>query len=282
MLKHFNAYPPDDPRAYLPLAERITRIQAVTLDQVQQFHTDFWGTARGEIAIVGDFDDRAIEPLLRDTFTAWRSAAPYARIVGEYHDVAPVRLFVATADKENATLYARTAIALRDDDADAPALMLANTIFGGGAGLSNRLAARLRQQDGLSYSVGSGLSVNGFDRAGAWLALATAAPGNIDKVESGFRAELARMLKEGFTAREVDEARAGLLQRRLLARADDETLAQSWIALLDLQRSFAFSRQIEDRLRALTPEQLAVVVRRYLDPERVSVFVAGDPGKGAK
>jgi zinc protease len=41
---------------------------------------------------------------------------------------------------------------LRDDDADAPALYVANNIFGGSGGLSSRLMDRLRQKDGISYS----------------------------------------------------------------------------------------------------------------------------------
>ena len=43
-----------------------------------------------------------------------------------------------------------------DDDPDYPALLLANYMFGGGF-LNSRLAVRIRQKEGLSYGVGSGL-----------------------------------------------------------------------------------------------------------------------------
>ena len=42
-------------------------------------------------------------------------------------------------------------------DADYPALALANYIFGGDSGLDSRLMVRIRQKEGLSYGVQSGL-----------------------------------------------------------------------------------------------------------------------------
>jgi len=50
---------------------------------------------------------------------------------------------------------------------------------------------------------------------------------------------------------------------------------------MDLGRTFAFSRQLEDRVRALTVAQLNDAVRRYLDPARLTIVIAGDAGKGA-
>ena len=75
-----------------------------------------------------------------------------------------MRLMIDTPDKENAIFRARLDFPLRDDDPDAPALLIANEIFGGGSGLSNRLMVRLRQKDGLSYGVGSGVSLGSRER----------------------------------------------------------------------------------------------------------------------
>ena len=66
---HFNTYPPGDPRHYLPLRTRIDAVAKTSLDAARRFHTDFYGTARGEIAIVGDFDAKQIETLVNELFT---------------------------------------------------------------------------------------------------------------------------------------------------------------------------------------------------------------------
>jgi zinc protease len=154
-------------------------------------------------------------------------------------------------------------------------------VFGGGSGLANRFVDRVRQREGLSYGAGSGLRVGGRDRAASWQAYAIAAAPNIAKVETALREELARLFSEGVTAKELDDARAGLLQQRLLARADNGNVASAWLNYLDLDRTFAFSQQTEDRIRALTVASVNAAVQRHLDPARMTVFVAGDPATGA-
>ena len=80
------------------------------------FTTDFYGTARGEIAVVGDFDGKQIEALVNELFTEYKSKAPYARLDREYREVKPARLTVDTPEKENALIRARIDLPLRDDD----------------------------------------------------------------------------------------------------------------------------------------------------------------------
>jgi len=280
--KHFDAYPVGDPRHYLSLQDRIAAVEAVTLADVKDFYRQYWGTARGQIAIVGDFDADAAEARIRALFPSWTSGVPYAEILREPHAVEPTRVFIDTPDKENAVYYAKLSLDLRDDDPDAPALMLANEMIGGGSGLHSRLVDRVRQKDGLSYGIGSGLVVGGHDRAAAWAVRAMAAPQNVDKVESDVREELERLRKDGFTKAEIDDARRGALEERRMARSDDAAVAGAWVSNMDLGRSFAFSRQLEDKVRALTPDQINDTVRRRLDPAKLTVVIAGDAKKGAQ
>jgi len=280
LLKHFDTYPAGDPRHYLSLQERIAAVEAVQLEDVRRFFDDFWGTARGQIAIVGDFDDAAVAQLIPELFAGWHSKAPYAEILREPRAVPPQRIVIDTPDKENAVYQARQVLDLRDDDPDAPALLLANEILGGGSGLHSRLVDRVRQKDGLSYGIGSGLRVGGHDRASSWGIGAIAAPQNVGKVEADVKEELERLLRDGFDKAEVEESRRGVLQERMLTRSDDGALAAGWVNNLDLGRTYAFSRKLEDAIRALTPEQMTQTLRRYLDPQKMSVVIAGDARKG--
>jgi zinc protease len=42
------------------------------------------------------------------------------------------------------------------------------------------------------------------------------------------------------------------------------------------QRSFAWDARLEQRIAALTPEEVDAALRRHLDPARLSVMSAGD------
>jgi zinc protease len=279
---HFNTYPPGDPRYHTPLKQHIDAVSKTPLDAVKKYHADFYGTARGEISIVGDFDEKAIEALLKEQFTGWVSKAPYGRVDREYREVKAARIVVDTPDKENAVFRARQEFPLRDDDADAAALTVAVDILGGGAGLSNRLVTRLRQKDGLSYGVGAGLALGSRERLATFSIAGIAAPQNVSRAEQALREELERARKDGFTAAEVEDAKKGLLQSRLLNRSQDPVVASAWVSNLDLDRTFAFSKQFEDRLRAVTPEQVNAAFRKYIEPDKMTFVIAGDARKGVK
>ncbi|HTN50028.1 MAG TPA: pitrilysin family protein [Burkholderiaceae bacterium] len=279
---HFNTYPQGDPRFYIPLKDRIDAIGKTPLDAVKRYYGDFYGTARGEISIVGDFDETEVEALLKEQFANWVSKAPFARVDREYREVKPVRLVVDAPDKENAVFRARQEFALRDDDADAAALVIATEIIGGGGGLSNRLVTRLRQKEGLSYGVGAGLALGSRERLTTFTIGGIAAPQNVNRAEQALREELERARKDGFTAAEVEDAKNGLMQSRLLSRSQDPVVASAWISNLDLGRTFEFSRQFEDKLRAVTPEQASAAFRKYIDPAKMSFVIAGDAKKGVR
>ena len=155
-------------------------------------------------------------------------------------------------------------------------LYVANYILGGGAGFDSRLTMRIRQKEGLSYGVGSYLSVGSLDRAGYWGGYAIAAPQNMARVDVAFREELARALKDGFTTAELQAAKSGILQTRAQNRSQDRALASTWAEYLYLGRTFAFSKQFEDKVKALDIEQVNAALRKYIDPAKVSVVKAGD------
>jgi zinc protease len=276
---HFNLYPKGDWRAYETIDEQIAAVKSVTLAEVKAFHQKFYGATKGEIGIVGDFDVTTTTTLLEQQFGNWKSTAPYTRMPMRNFDVPAVSKTLNTPDKENGFYTARMNLDLRDDDADFPALTLANYIFGGGAGLNSRVMERIRQKDGLSYGGGSSLNAGSIDRAGSFGVSAIAAPQNLAKIDAAIKSELARALKDGFTADEVARAKSGLLQQRVQTRAQDNALASAWTSYLYLDRTFAWSKAFENKITALTVEQVNAAFRKAIDPLKMTVVMAGDESK---
>src|SRR5690606_805967 len=112
---------------------------------------------------------------------------------------------------------------LRDDDPDFPALVLGSWLIGGSS--DARLMRRVREQEGLSYSVGAWLRANALDESGEFNVYAIYAPQNGDRVEAAIRDELRRALAEGFRPDEFEDARKALLKARHIARNADTSLA---------------------------------------------------------
>jgi zinc protease len=276
--KHFNRYPKGDWRYAMSIEEQIDAIKAATLDDLKAYHKAFYGASKGEMAIVGDFDAAAISKVVEEQFGNWKSPAPYTRIAEQYFDIPATRLDFDTPDKENGFYIARLNINMRDTDPDYPALVVANYLFGEG-GLHSRLMDRVRQKDGLSYGSGSSLQIGALDPDGRFVIHAIAAPQNLARLEAAIREELDRAVKDGFTADEIARAKTGLLQQRLQTRAQDASVAGGWTSFLFLNRTWAWSRQLEDKIVALTPEQVSAAFRKAIDPAKLTVIVAGDHAK---
>jgi zinc protease len=278
LAEHYNHYPKGDVRYAMSIDEQLDAIKALKLEDLKAYHRDFYGASHGELAIVGDFDAPAAQTVVAEVLGNWTSKADYARILDSNVERAPLHRELNVPDKENGVYMARVDIDMNRDDADYVALELANFILGDG-GLKSRLMDRIRQKEGLSYGGGSSLSVSDVDRASNLNISAIAAPQNLKKVEVAIREEVARALKDGFTAAEVAGAKSGMLQQRIQNRSQDGIVAAGWANFLYLNRTYAWSKAFEDKLKTLTPAQVNAAFRKAVDLSRLSVVLVGDESK---
>jgi zinc protease len=278
MQRHTRPYPKGHPKYIHTTDEAIAELKAVGLDDVKKFHSEFYGAQNGELAVVGEFNDKEITRLTTELFGNWKSRLPYKRIPDSYKDVAIRNQALETPDKANAFFVAAINLNLRDDDPDYPALVLGNYMLGGGF-LNSRLATRVRQSEGLSYHVGSQLQVSSLDKTGTFSGYAIYAPQNAAKVEAAFKEEISRALKDGFTADEIKTAKSGWLQSRQVSRAQDKELAARLSDFTHLNRTLQWDAEFEKKVEALTSEQITAAMRKHLDLEKLSIIKAGDFAK---
>jgi len=276
--RHMGPFPKGDVRYTETPDEALASYKAATLEDVKKFYADYYGASEAELAVVGDFDSKEILALVTQGVGDWKSPRPFERVPRPYQDVSPVNQALETPDKANALFLAGQNLEIRDDDPDYPALVLGNYMLGGGF-LNSRLAVRIRQKEGLSYGVGSQFQASALDKSGSFTTFAIYAPQNAGKLEKAFREEVDRALKDGFTAEEVRQAKDGFLQSRQVIRAQDGSLARTLATDLFLKRTLYWDEQIEKRIAALTPEEIAAALRRHLDPARFTIIKAGDFGK---
>ncbi|MES2992727.1 MAG: pitrilysin family protein [Pseudomonadota bacterium] len=269
-----NPYPRGDARYKPSFDELAEDYRGLTLAQVREFHARFYGAGSGEFAAVGDMDPAKVKAALQTALAGWRPGAPFMRIPQPLVAVEPERLLIATPDRPNANMLVRLAVPLNDLDADYPALSMANYLLGSGG--SARLWQRIRETEGLSYDVRSQVDWNNIDRNSGWQASAIFAPQNRAKVEAAFREEVARALKDGFTAKELAEGQTSLLNFRKLSRAQDASVAFALANNLYLERTFAIAAKVDAAIGALTLEQVNAALRKYLTPDKFVSAFAGD------
>jgi zinc protease len=276
--RHGNPYPRGDIRYAASFDEVKQDLQTLQVDGLRQFHQRFYSAANAEFAAVGDMDLPAVQQALQTAFGDWRAPAagprPFVRAPVPFLAIKPERLQVATPDKQNATLRLVLPMPLKELDPDYAALLLVNEMLSAGPG--TRLWERMREREGLTYGVGSGIFWNSFEPHSRYLVQASFATANRAKMEQALAEEFERARKDGFTAQELERFRNGLLQERRLNRAQDAVLASSLARNLHLGRTFAVSQQVDDAIAQVTLEQANADLRKYLDPSRWALAVAGD------
>ncbi|UUZ55244.1 insulinase family protein [Massilia sp. H-1] len=274
MARLLDATPDDHVSHVRTLEQQLAQLKTLTVAQVRAFHQQFYGANNVTMAVVGDFDAAALKSQAERLFGNWNAVQPFVRMPVTIRDVTAQKVAIDTPDKANSTLFASLPLSLKDDAEDYPALMLANHILGGGA-LHSRIADRIRQKDGLSYGVGSYLSVRTLDPAAKWGAYAISAPENTAKVEAALlRRNRARA--QGWLHRSGTGGRKkGWRQAEEVGRTDDGALAYQLANYLYLKRTMAYDQALEAKVAALKLAQVNAALRKYVDPGKMSVVSAG-------
>jgi zinc protease len=278
--KYLTSYEPGDPRYAMSLDELLAAFKAVTLEDVRNFHDKFYGASNAELAVVGDFDPDEVKKQASTLFGEWKSPQPFARLVQTYKAAPAVDRSFETPDKPGASFYAAAALDLSQQEADYPAMVLANYMIGGGF-LNSRLLKTIRGKEGLAYEVSSSLGVDPREKGALFIISATCAPQNISKLEAAAKEEMDHILKEGFTSEEVEAAKKGYVEAQNVNLANDSTLAATLAGDMFLGRTIEWDADLTKQIEALTPDQILAAARRYIGPAKLSVFKAGDFAKGA-
>jgi len=275
--RYDNPYPEGDVRYMPTVDEEVKLIESTRLDSVKDFYKRFAGGSYAELAMVGDFDPVAVKTQLEKLFGDWRTAEPFKRVPNPLVMKRAMEIRQETPDKANAVLAGELALPITDTSDDYPALKVANYILGGSA--NSRLWERIRQRDGLSYGVYSSLEANSFEPNTTLAVEAIFAPENLGRLRTALTEELARAVKDGFTAQEVADAKEALLQERTLARAQDSGLARELARQAYLGRTFADDARVDARIAAATTEDVNRALRKYVIPDAFVEVYAGDFAK---
>jgi len=163
---------------------------------------------------------------------------------------------------------------LRRRDADYEAALVANAVLGETA-LSSRLGKRVRDIEGLSYSLGSRL---GFadDLDGVWYASINVAPQNMERALASAREVIAQYVREGPTPAEIEVQKSFFAGNFQVGLGTNAGIASA----LASAEKFGFGPRYLDeypaRIRAVTPRQVEAALKKHVAAGPLNVIVSGD------
>ncbi len=270
-----NNYPKTDFRYTENFDEQTASAKATQLGDLKKFYLDFYNSSNATVSVVGEFDETSTVAELKTILDNWTAAIPYVRAEDAMYDAPQQVQKLNCPDKANAMMLCGMNLPLRDDDPDYAALMMGNYILGGGF-LNSRLAVRIRQKEGISYGVGSFIQADPWDKSGAFGSYAIYNPDNDAKLIAAYKEELDKMLKDGFTADELKDAKSGFLQGQNVNRSTDTYLRSKLNTNLFLNRTMKWNEDLEGKIANLTVDQVNAAMRKWINPSKISYVEAGD------
>ncbi|HTA21314.1 MAG TPA: insulinase family protein, partial [Polyangia bacterium] len=255
----------------LPVFGTASSISSLTRRRLADQYQRYYGAANLTIAVVGDVDAQRVVAKLQALFADARAplaAPPPISLPAPNPSDAPTEVFALAPKDEAHVVVGYAGLALRDPDRRAVDVLA--RVLGGPTG---RLAGELG-----GTSLADATAWSGVDGGALAFDLAST-PGALDDAVASLRAALARVVAAGFTAPEVDRARAALVG------ADARGLESRVAVAFALARDEAFGlgvgayRRAPAQLAAVTPDAVTRVARRLLDPRLEIVAVVRPPAE---
>ncbi len=267
-------FPAGHPYRLAPLDELLRSLEAATVADLKDFHGARYGGASLLVSIVGDVGAARTIALVEKALGGLpRGARPLFKEPRTPRG--PVsREVVTMRGKANMNLLLGAASDLRSLDADYEAALVANGALGQTA-LTSRIGKRVRDAEGLSYSLASRFFLTDV-LDGVWAVNVNLAPPNLAKALRSTREEIDRFCREGVTESEVDgqkSAFAGNYQVRLGTNAG---VASALAAAEKLGAGPAYLDDLQKRILKVTRDEVNAAIKAHLSPERLHLVVAGD------
>lgn len=160
------------------------------------------------------------------------------------------------------------------DDPDFFAAFVANQIFGGG-GRQSRLSEEVRENRGLTYSVGSYI----VNREYADLVIGQLASANSRVAEAidVVKAEWARIAESGVTETELEEAKTYMTGSYPLRFDGNGRIAGILVVMQGQGLGVEYINERNDKVNAVTLDDIERVVKRIYRPEDLRFVVVGQP-----
>ncbi len=248
-------------------------VRAIRREDLVEFHRRHYGPRGMVIAIVGGVEaEKAIaqvERALGDWGNPDQPTPPELPPLKPLTETVTRR--VTIAGKSQADLVIGTT-GPRRNDPDYLAAALGNSVLGQ-FGLMGRIGDVVREKAGLAYYAYSSLSAG--IGPGAWDVNAGVNPQNVQKAIDLILSELRRFVEHGVTEEELSDSQANFIGRLPLSLESNAGVAG---ALLNIERydlGLDYYRRYPDLVRAVTPEDVLAVARKYIHPDKLAIAIAG-------
>jgi len=254
-----------------PALPRPPAAAALGRRQVVSFHREHYRPHNAMLLVAGDVGPESLTRMLSRHLRGWRPGRRCRRRFAPAPRRGPHLVLVSRPGAAENVLRVGHRLPPRRQ-LDVAMVQLLNTILGGS--FTSRLNANLRERHGYTYGASSSFSLmrqHGLLTAAAQVDRDATVPALHEMLH-----EMRRLTRRAVSRRELDKARA-LLVEELPASAESlGGLAESYLELGLHREPWNSLNCLPTKLAGASPDQLLGLARRLLLPEQATVVVVGD------
>lgn len=263
-------------------------VEALQKADLTSFHERAYAPSNMILALVGDFvaDEVAADV---EKLTADWPKTPFGKpdVQAPPAVKATEETFVSMPDAAQLYLFVGH-LGIRRNDPDYFKLQVMDNVFGTGAGFTDRLSARLRDREGLGYSVSGQITASAAEEPGLFTCAIGTDPGHMERAKVLFLEEIRRIRDTEPTAAEVAGAKAYLLGQIAFKLVTNDDVAEQLLLSERYGLGLDALEKYRSSIAAVTPKDVQDAARAHLDPDHVQIVAAGaidasgKPLKGSK
>jgi zinc protease len=249
-------------------------VSAITRDDLEAFYRRHFRPDTLVVAIVGDSSPEEAVEQVRRVLGDWRAEGQHPEFKVDAVDL-PSRIVhdqPVPGKFQSEIVMGLPAISRKDPDYYA--LRLGNLILGE-LGLSGRLGASIREQQGLAYHVSSDLQAG--VGPSPWAVRAGVNPANVDQAMEAALREIERWREEEVSQEELEDAKSFLVGSLPIALETSDGLARTILDMEFYQLGLDYLQRYPDLIESVAAEEIRDAVRRWIHPEHIVAVVAGPP-----
>jgi zinc protease len=266
--------PEAHPYRYPGKERMVASLDALTGDELRSFHKAYYNGASLILSIVGDIDAKKTTSLVDELFREMPQGRRPELKMPRTELSEGRREVVAMPGKANMNLMYGHASGLRRNDPDYEASLIANAAVGQNA-MTSRIGKRVRDVEGLSYSLASRFGLTDY-LDGLWYVNVAVAPANLAKALRSTREEFDKYCKEGITEAELETQKTFFAGNYCVNLGSNAGVASALVAAERFDYGPSYLDEFPERMRKVTKAEVDAAIKKHMHPDKLFLVVTGD------
>ena len=267
-------YPKGHPNYSLDTDAQIKFIEKTTAKDLSSFHKNSYGLGDMIISAVGDLDTKKLNASIQKAFKGWKNSTLKQEPSGLNAKAKKGSTeFLKIKDKTSADVVVGIPIGIDRNHPDYYPLVLGNYILGGN--FSARLMQTVRDEEGLTYGIGSRVSGVAFGNDGFWYVSGTFAPNLLNKGRESALKQIKAWVSGGVTAEELENKKTTITGSYKVGFATTSGLARQILANAERGRELSFLDAYPKIINGLLLKDVNNAIKTYINVDKLITVGAG-------